>query len=299
MGGRPVAPDGRARLVPVPGGELTVRRLGSGSGPVLAIHGITGSSQSWAPVARALSGRVSLAAVDLRGRGDSAGLPGPFGIARHVGDMIAVLDAIGLPRALVVGHSLGAYVASALATAHPDRVAGLVLVDGGLTVPGSEGADPEAFLEAFLGRTLERLRTTFPDRDAYRRWWSEHPAIRGGDVAAADLWRYADYDLAGEPPEMHSRVNAAVIAPDGTDLFGLPGAAAVTGAATLLCAERGMTDDPHPMQPLATVRAWAQADPAHRRAVPVAGVNHYTITLGARGAEAVAAEIARLAEELG
>ena len=239
-----------------------------------------------------------MAAVDLRGRGDSAGLPGPFGIARHVADMVAVLDALGMRRSLIVGHSLGAYVASALATAHPDRVAGLVLVDGGLTVPGSEEADPEAFLEAFLGRTLERLRTTFADRDAYRRWWSEHPAISGGDVVAEDLWRYADYDLTGEPPQMRSRVNAAVIAPDGTDLFGLPGASAVTGAATLLSAERGMTDDPHPMQPMPTVQAWADADPANRRAVPVAGVNHYTITLGARGAEAVAREIARFAEDL-
>ena len=50
--------------------------------------------------------------------------------------MIAVLDALGLERALVVGHSLGAYIASALAAAHPDRVAGLVLVDGGLPIPG-------------------------------------------------------------------------------------------------------------------------------------------------------------------
>jgi pimeloyl-ACP methyl ester carboxylesterase len=281
--------------VPVAGGALAVRRLGPAQPLALAIHGITANSQAWVPVSRALDTAVGLAAVDLRGRGDSSELPGPFGIDAHVRDMVAVLDALALPRALVVGHSLGAYIASALAAAHPERVAGLVLVDGGLTVPGSEGADPEVFLETFLGPTLTRLRMTFPDREAYRAWWARHPAVAAGDVAAEDLARYADHDLAGTPPQMHSRVNPEVIRPDGADLFATPGARVVAGPATLLCAERGMVDDPHPMQPLSTVQAWTDADPDHRRAVPVAGVNHYTITLGARGAAAVAQEIRRAA----
>nr|MDQ2897560.1 alpha/beta hydrolase [Actinomycetota bacterium] len=254
---------------------------------------ITASSQTWAAVSRALAGRVSLAAVDLRGRGDSGELPPPFGIDAHVRDMIAVLDALDLERALVVGHSLGAYIAAALAAAHPERVTGLVLVDGGLTIPGSEHADPDAFIDRFLAAALTRLRMSFADRQAYRAWWSEHPAIAGADVAAEDLARYADHDLAGTPPQMRSRVNPEVVRPDGSDLLSRPGARAVTGPATLLCAERGMVDDPHPMQPLALVQEWAAADPEHRRAVPVAGVNHYTITLGARGATAVTAEILR------
>ena len=285
--------QGQRIAVPVAGGALAVRRLGPAQPLALAIHGITANSQSWVPVSRALGSAVGLAAVDLRGRGDSSQLPGPFGIATHVRDMVAVLDALALPQALVVGHSLGAYIASALAAAHPDRVSGLVLVDGGLTVPGSEGADPGVFLETFLGPTLARLRMTFPDREAYRAWWAEHPAIAAGDVAAEDLARYADHDLAGTPPQMRSRVNPAVVRPDGADLFTIPGARVVAGPATLICAERGMVDDPHPMQPLSIVQAWADADPEHRRAVPVPGVNHYTITLGARGAVAVAQEIRR------
>ncbi|MDQ6731816.1 MAG: alpha/beta hydrolase [Actinomycetota bacterium] len=76
---------------------------------------------------------MSLAAVDRRGRGDSGELPPPFGIDAHVRDMVAVLDALELERALVVGHSLGAYIAAALAATHPERVTGLVLVDGGLS----------------------------------------------------------------------------------------------------------------------------------------------------------------------
>lgn len=290
-----VPPEGDRAAVAVAGGALAVRRLGSEAPVALAIHGITANSQSWVPVSRALGGRLRLAAVDLRGRGDSGELPPPFGIDAHVRDMVAVLDALELQRALVVGHSLGAYIASALAVAHPERVSGLVLVDGGLAIPGSEHADPDAFIDRFLAATLARLRMTFADRQAYRAWWAQHPAIADGDVAAEDLARYADHDLAGIPPQMRSRVNPEVVGPDGSDLLSIAGARAVTGPATLLCAERGMVDDPHPMQPLELVEAWAAADPEHRRGVPIAGVNHYTITLGAHGAAAVAQEILRAA----
>jgi lipase len=52
-----------------------------------------------------------------------------------------------------------------------------------------------------------------------------------------------------------------------------------------------MVNDPNPMQPLELVRAWAAEDPERRRAFQVPDVNHYTITLGAAGAAAVAAEV--------
>ena len=47
---------------------------------------------------------------------------------------------------MIAGHSLGAYIAARLATLHPDRVESLVLVDGGLTIPGSADVDPEEFM---------------------------------------------------------------------------------------------------------------------------------------------------------
>ena len=53
---------------------------------------------------------VRLIAPDLRGRGRSNTLPGPFGMTRHADDMAAVLDFLGVPRAVVVGHSMGGFV---------------------------------------------------------------------------------------------------------------------------------------------------------------------------------------------
>jgi pimeloyl-ACP methyl ester carboxylesterase len=281
--------------VAVHDGKLATYRLGAapdaGAPLVLAIHGITSTSRTWLATARALGDRATLVAVDLRGRGRSVELPPVVGLDAHVHDMVAVLDAVGLERAVVVGHSLGAYIAARLAVAHPERVARLVLVDGGLTIPASVGAEPAQFVQDFLGPTFERLEMTFPDVASYQAWWAQHPAVTGADVDRADLDAYAAYDLVGEPPQLRSGITPQVVRDDGLDLFGEPDAPRLTVPAVFLCAPRGMVDDPHPMQPLADVQAWAAADSQRRRAIEVADTNHYTIAWGARGAAAVAAEI--------
>ena len=280
--------------VPVAGGELAVYRFGSqrtDAPAVLAVHGITATSYAWLAVAAALADDASLIAVDLRGRGESRGLPGPFGLDAHVDDLVAVLDAMSLQRPVVVGHSMGSYVAARLADRHPDRVSQLVLVDGGLTIEGSADVDPEPFMRAFLGPALARLEMTFADLDAFVAWWAEHPAIKGSDIDPAVLRRYVEHDLVGEPPALRSSVNPDVLRPDGGDVLRCDDAHRLTLGAVLLCAPRGMVNDPNPMQPLELVRAWAAEDPERRRALQVPDVNHYTITMGAAGAAAVAAEV--------
>jgi hypothetical protein len=112
------------------------------------------------------------------------------------------------------------------------------------------------------------------------------------DVNRADLDAYAAYDLVGEPPQLRSGIRPQVVRDDGLDLFGEPDADRLTVPATFLCAPRGMRDDPHPMQPLAQVQAWAAADPERRQAIEVPDTNHYTIAWGVHGAAAVADAIA-------
>ncbi len=274
------------------GGGLATYRLGPEAPqapPVLAIHGITSSSYTWLALSRALGSRATLIAPDLRGRGSSNALPGPYGIGVHVRDMIAVLDHFEVDDAVVVGHSLGAYIAAALAAEHPGRVRSAVLVDGGLPVPGSEGVDPQAFLDSFLGPAIARLKLSFPSYQAYREWWLRHPALAGSDIAADDLSAYADHDLIGVEPELRPGVVEAAVRADAADLFTLGEIARrLTVPSTLLCAPRGLLDDPHPMQPLALVQKWAAEAPGTRHAIQVPDVNHYTIALGRAGAAAVA-----------
>jgi pimeloyl-ACP methyl ester carboxylesterase len=212
----------------------------------------------------------------------------------HVRDILAVLDAVGLERVVLAGHSLGAYIAARLAASHPERVRSVILVDGGLPIPGSQEAD----LDAFLGPALARLRLRFADRRAYRAWWQQHPALAGSDVAEEDLWAYADHDLVGSAPNLRSSVMEEAVRVDAADVAQAADAAnRLTVPARALCAPRGLVNDPNPMQPLELVRAWAAERPSLREAVPVSDVNHYTITLGARGARVVADAIAAACEE--
>ncbi|MBV8953107.1 MAG: alpha/beta fold hydrolase [Solirubrobacterales bacterium] len=283
--------------VAVAGGSLAVFEL-SDSAPareapaVLAVHGVTATSRAWRAVARALADRARLIAPDLRGRGASRTLPEPYGIRVHVADLTAVLDHFDLERTVLVGHSLGADLVARVAVDHPERVAAVVLIDGGLTIPGSENVDPQEFADALLGPALARLRMTFPSREAYHAWWRAHPALIGGQVDDQDLVVYADHDLVGEAPELHPTALEAAVRADAGELPERANAAGqLQVPATLLCAPRGLQNGPDPMQPLALAQAWAAEDPQRRQARLVEDVNHYTITLSARGATAVAGAI--------
>jgi lipase len=281
--------------VPVAEGKLAAWRLGDapdGAPEVVAIHGITSTSRAWLAIAQALGDRAALIALDLRGRGASAPVGPPFGIGVHADDVLALLDHLRLRRPVIAGHSLGAYIACRFAARHPERVASLVLIDGGLPIPGlPPGADPATL----LGPVVSRLRAEFPDREAYRAWWSAHPALRGADVDPQILRDYADYDLCGETPRLRSSVRPEVVNVDGTDVLRARDAAELTCEAVELHAPRGLDGEPPPMQPPEVVAAWVAGEPERRRAVAVPDSNHYTIAMGRRGAAAVAEEIASAA----
>ncbi|CAN5669350.1 hypothetical protein BH10ACT10_BH10ACT10_07240 [soil metagenome] len=121
--------------VPVPGGSLRVGRW-TASDPaapvVLAAHGVTANHLAWKVLADL--DRCTVVAPDLRGRGRSHP-DGPAGMDRHADDLLAVADHLGLDAPLLTGHSMGGFVSTAFVQRHPDRVAGTVLVDGGLPFP--------------------------------------------------------------------------------------------------------------------------------------------------------------------
>src|SRR3954451_14647598 len=127
--------------VPVAGGDLAAVYWAAdapGAPLVVLVHGITASARPGAPRAAPLAGECEVVAPDLRGRAHSAGLPGPYGLATHAADVIALLrhfgaDAeAGADATVLVGHSMGGFVAALATTDSPDLVHGLVLVDGGL-----------------------------------------------------------------------------------------------------------------------------------------------------------------------
>ncbi|MET8702315.1 alpha/beta hydrolase [Kitasatospora sp. NPDC004723] len=279
--------------VPVPGGQLSVLRWPAavpGAPTVVAVHGITANGLAWFEVARRIAGRATLLAPDLRGRGASRDLGGPYGLARHADDVAALIGGLDLGPTVVVGHSMGAWVAALAAVRHPELVGRVVLVDGAVSFPPPEGVSEGDALAAVLGPALARLSMTFPDRQAYREFWQRHPAFAAGWSAGIDA--YTQGDLVGAEPELRSSCVLAAVETDGAQvLLDRDAAAAVHRLpcpGELIWAERGLLDQP---QGLYDEKRLAAVGLDRTHPVPASGVpdtNHYSILWGGAGAEAVA-----------
>jgi lipase len=279
--------------VTVAGGSLRVARAGasieSADCVVVAVHGITASHMGWRAVARELAQEpgVCVLAPDLRGRGRSSGLPGPYGMAAHVADLLALLDQLATGPVVLGGHSMGAYVATQLASTHPERVSSVVLADGGLPIPVPADRDPEELLAATLGPALKRLGVTFPGRDEYVAMWRAHPAFQAS--WNSDVEAYVDYDLEPAPSAEHPGGVRSVVSPDAVsadsrelmlDEDTRTALSRVRAPVWLLRSPRGLLDEPdHPLIPQDMLDEFAAGHPeAHVENVE--GTNHYTLLLG-------------------
>jgi pimeloyl-ACP methyl ester carboxylesterase len=110
------------------GAAFHVARAGRGR-PLLLLHGWPEFWLTWEPVMALLADRYQVIAPDLRGFGDSDKPAGPFGAADHAADLLALLDALGVEKAGVVGHDVGGAIMQPLARAAPERFAGLLFFD--------------------------------------------------------------------------------------------------------------------------------------------------------------------------
>lgn len=284
----------RRITAPVRGGELVAgiwEPEGEPVATVLAVHGITASHLTWPMLAEALPD-VRIVAPDLRGRGGSRDLPGPWGMVQHAEDLARLLDAVHVDAATVVGHSMGAFASVRFASGYPQRTEGLVLVDGGLPLPTLEVSDDEDVALRLIGPAAERLRMTFPDRESYRAFWRAHPAFARDWSPLVE--RYVDYDLVGVEPELRASSLLEAITADSLELNRDDGyLAALQGLdypIPFLRAPRGLLDQPEALYPPERVEHWQRLVP-NLRVHEVADVNHYTILMTAQGVAAVAAVV--------
>lgn len=116
------------------GTRLHYAEFGRPDGPaVLFLHGWPDSWFSFSRVLRLLPEDLRAIAIDQRGFGESDRPESGYSIPELADDAIAFLDALDIPRATLVGHSFGSFVARRAAIAHPDRVAALALIGTGLS----------------------------------------------------------------------------------------------------------------------------------------------------------------------
>jgi pimeloyl-ACP methyl ester carboxylesterase len=274
---------------------------------VVAVHALTASSLSFGGVAARLAGRRPLLAFDLRGRGDSDKPSGPYGIVQHACDLDLALSRMGVDRPVVVGHSMGAYVAAALAAFRPGRVAGVVFLDGGHPQGLPPHTDPGAALERILGPVLTRLRLRFRDPDAYLDYWRDLPYFRHADGRSAwgewveafladDLADTGDGRFRPKADEVAVRADFADMSRPGAVEARLRVLAEQGVPLVVVRAERGLTPADPPVvsdDALGRLRSILPGLVEHT----VADTTHYTVLLGDPGASTVADLLVRFGEQ--
>ncbi len=268
----------------VPGDvRLAFGRVGEGPEPVLALHGITQQHRMFSVVARHFGRPDGMAALDLRGRGDSGKPPsGNYGLDAHAGDVIRTLDYLGIERGVLVGHSMGAFVALHAALLYPERIKALVLLDGGWPRP-EEDPDPEeaAAIQEGLERAFRRLDMVFETPEDYLNFWFPGQDL-GLEDLPPDLADYYLYDLEQVDGRYKPKASREAAEEDAASVAsGSPTAASLEGVGcpvALVRAAEGFFPGSEPLISDQARHAMSRTLDL-RSDLLLEGANHYTMVL--------------------
>jgi pimeloyl-ACP methyl ester carboxylesterase len=217
-GGSPTATG--QTIVVADGTTLAYREVGpAGGAPVVLLHGLSDSALSFQPVLEQLSTAVHAYALTQRGHHGSDAPPSGYEADQLARDVLAFMDAVGLERAVIAGHSLGALVALRAAALGPERVTGLVLIGGFATGPSnpqvlelaevldglSDPIDPELVASFQASTAVAPVSPAFIEA-----------MVEGSLQVPADVWRQllAGF-LAADPLEDAARVSVPVLVVHG------------------------------------------------------------------------------------
>jgi pimeloyl-ACP methyl ester carboxylesterase len=195
---------------------LHVHEWPAAGSTVLALPGLGSSGIVWNQLAEQIPD-MRVVSPDLRGRGLSSSVAGPSGLRHHAADVAAILEKLDLTDVIVVGHSMGAYLAPVVAEQAPSRAARLVLVDGG--VP--------ATLPFFMKEPVTRLTWKLAMRKARRDWpdaetftqkmFSKQVGSRTDLLPVITQWM--EYELEGPLGARRPRLSTSHAVGDAVDVF--------------------------------------------------------------------------------
>jgi pimeloyl-ACP methyl ester carboxylesterase len=192
-------------------------RTGGDKPPLICLHGIMDSGRCWSGAAASLAADYDCIMPDMRGHGRSDAPASGYTPADHTGDILALMDALGIGRAVLMGHSMGGMVATQIALQAPERVRGLVLEDPAWPTPPAEDVDMWAVAavwkaqiqemqaegpEALVAGAQEKLGTWLPaDVEA---WIESKFQMRpvAADYIASKTGAWQDFVAQLEPPTL-------------------------------------------------------------------------------------------------
>lgn len=178
--------------------------------PVLLLHAWGESRRSFARLMPALDDRVHAVAMDLRGHGGADKPPAGYSLAEFAEDVVAFMDVVGLPSAVLLGSSSGGYVAQQVAVSHPRRVSGLVLVGSPRDLQGRPpfADEVDALSDPVDTAWVRQFLTWFPRFHRVPEWYIDD-RIRDGMLLPAHVWRETFYGLCdAEPPTATATIDA-------------------------------------------------------------------------------------------
>lgn len=256
-----------------------------GTGPtVLALAGLGGSAITWGPLVDRLEA-AHVVSPDLRGRGDAQGLEGPTGLLAHAKDCARVLEELDLHDVVVLGHSMGAYLAPVVAQQAPDRVRKLVLVDGGIPPRLPFFMRPATVRFAFRTE-MGKVDRDWPDMDTLMRKSRMGKMLSNRPELRPVLERIL---LESSTPALRPRADVDRCAEDAVDTFFgsavVPALEQLAVPADVLLAESKKLDGQKPFISDRAVAPWAGRQPLLRvRRLPG---NHVTVLFAPEVVEAV------------
>lgn len=241
-------------------------------GPVLCVHGLTANCRCWDGVAAVLAGGYRVLAPDLRGRGLSDKPDSGYSAAHHVRDLAALMDDLEIPRAVFLGHSLGAYIGLAFAARYPDRIAGLILLDGGGELSDAHWAKVDAAIKP----AIARLDHAWPSAAAFLEFMKQAPFLNPWNETIETYFRH---DLVDSADGIRSRIRPANIREEVANIHhGAPSAhyPGISCPVLILRATEGLLTPDDILLPRSAVNQMLAAIP-DARCVDVTGTDHYSI----------------------
>jgi len=239
---------------------------------VLCVHGLTANCRCWDTMAAALSPGHRLLAVDLRGRGLSDKPPTGYSEEHHIRDVRCVMDDLRVDRAVLMGHSLGGYIALGFAAGHPDRVEGLILIDAG----GELSRDHWDRVATAIKPAVDRLEMRFPSVDDFLNRMKQAPFFNPWSAA---IETYLRYDMETVDQGVRSRIHPDHIREEVSSKRRTESAehyGQVTCPVLILRATEGIVTPDDILLPAPVVARMVSEIP-DARFFDVGGTNHYSI----------------------
>jgi pimeloyl-ACP methyl ester carboxylesterase len=163
--------------ITVNGLRLHYTRTGGDKPPIVLAHGFSDDGLCWTPVAELLAAKYDVVMVDARGHGRSDGPKRGYGSAEHAGDVAGVITGLGLKRPAVLGHSMGAATALALAGTYPDLPRAILLEDPPAfwiaPTSGKPGRRPSHFTDWIVELKRKTREEMIANQRAQSPTWSE------------------------------------------------------------------------------------------------------------------------------